>query len=1500
MKTLLTQATRKRIAVLMVQETNLMDKHVSLTTSTARLLGYEACIGPADRTGAGAAVFLNRRLLDIPQAGMAAGFEVHMSGRLVIVEVPTPNGENTRVASMYVPAQPEARHYFLHRLRRKNHLKGVQILGTDANCVANVILDTTARRVGDYPNVGGRDLERLLATHALTDLYREIEGESKRGGYSRTGQSIATRLDRLYVHTSLVTEWKSIFLDDTFGNRSWCPDHRAVCASPTGQKTNEQAPRRKTIRPEVYPREASIEAIEKVGKAVLRQYPPARYGSTLTYESLKATARNLLLDMSRDVNPPKAGPQKLLEMQLNTLAAQAQPTTHAKRARDTIKAQLHELQAQRKLVSKFKELARANAIERSTHEFYKQYRSPRTGDVIPELYPMKGTERLHPENDDHTLAPHEVAAEYTAALMAPKKSTGAEELLAKIKEKPIPGRLVHEAGAPITEKEVRSTIRALPRRKAPGPDGLHNEFYIHNENTVAPLLTAALNDIHKLGLLPDSFRQGEITYIYKKKDPNDIRNYRPITLLNTDYKILTRILVKRIEKGMREFVSTEQNGFVPGRQITDNTWLCKLVQAYLDETDEHGMFLFLDLEKAFDRVSHEYLLRAVREAGLPPRYVAWLELLYNQERPPIRRARINGETSEFFPIQSGTAQGCPLSPILFLFITEGFTRLIRDDPEVTGIQVAQVAVKVSHFADDTILMPRSFDEARYILEQLIPRFERATGMALNATKTEGLLLGGLRRSPPPTPPSLAHIRWCPDGQSIISLGVPFGYDLDEEAFWETKLTQATKAAARWARLPFRSLHGRAMLVNSKVLSRFRYWAQTMGIPPNILQAMNALSHRLMWEHSPDLSTTTEHAARRKVPQAVSRRPAREGGLSLLDWEAHTQAMSIRVWLQYMDGSRSLWKTILDQWVRERHAAGRGTPLTDNAPQDILRPLGTHGSHLPPILLEGLILLRKAGPQPITPNFFATPEEARAEPVFDSLRTPIHSKYEQFWRVTMHHQRMGDFVYHSSTPSEPPALWPSETIAVMITDALPDNERTQMNRSERTTSVPTAEQALYDYSRMELKIPDGMREQLLQRPAHAYDPRYSAAARHILTHTRWKEMATGKLPPNIDDLKPVKERAGLRTDNDKPPTKPNEYTTIPPFVRPAPRAWSQSADDEGNDRDPPPPTRELVGIEWPESAEHQQLVYDGHLYGWLRYKDTTLELKVVQLRLDGSPAPTGIVVECCRGEEKKTLRWKRGVLGIAEFTYPDPKRWTLRCATRATPLEKLTTKALTEAVATKLRGDAPPKAESRWEEALGLTGIPWHLVWEKIYHPLLTRTDTKNALTITHRRVWYNDSPHCPLCDLGADRLSHLIQCPYVVAVMKRLFHDDQATREFVALGLRPDEIPLKGLEAIMHTLAWKFIYAQLIQGRLHGTNPAREETTVLNVIQLTVRRLRAGAAKMMNEILRRRSRGENKDEDVHKKHSKNILPAFYDNRGGVHLPDWIQKLYEKASTRPDE
>ena len=158
-------------------------------------------------------------------------------------------------------------------------------------------------------------------------------------------------------------------------------------------------------------------------------------------------------------------------------------------------------------------------------------------------------------------------------------------------------------------------MRNLPRNKSPGPDGIPNEYYKTFAKLISDELTNVLNESHRGGRLHQSTKEGTISVLYKKKDRKDIRNYRPITLLNGDYKILTRTLCKRMKKVVGKIICKENTGFSPGRFIAENTHQMKIMQKMLEEEDTDGMFVFLDLEKAFDRVSWKYLKQAIQRLG---------------------------------------------------------------------------------------------------------------------------------------------------------------------------------------------------------------------------------------------------------------------------------------------------------------------------------------------------------------------------------------------------------------------------------------------------------------------------------------------------------------------------------------------------------------------------------------------------------------------------------------------------------------------------------------------------------------------------------------------------------------------------------------------------------------------------------------------------------------------------------------------------------------------
>ena len=109
---------------------------------------------------------------------------------------------------------------------------------------------------------------------------------------------------------------------------------------------------------------------------------------------------------------------------------------------------------------------------------------------------------------------------------------------------------------------------------------------------------------------------------------------------------------------------------------------------------------------------------------------------------------MNGYLSEPFPINSGVPQGCPLSPVAFLFIAEGLTRLIEHDETMKGIRIGGETYKISQFADDTCANCGSAEDVTRVM-QLLEIFCKASGMKLNASKTEGIQLGAARRKTPP-------------------------------------------------------------------------------------------------------------------------------------------------------------------------------------------------------------------------------------------------------------------------------------------------------------------------------------------------------------------------------------------------------------------------------------------------------------------------------------------------------------------------------------------------------------------------------------------------------------------------------------------------------------------------------------------------------------------------------------------------------------------------------
>jgi hypothetical protein len=182
--------------------------------------------------------------------------------------------------------------------------------------------------------------------------------------------------------------------------------------------------------------------------------------------------------------------------------------------------------------------------------------------------------------------------------------------------------------------------------------------------------------------------------------------------------------------------------------ITEATHLLKLIQAYLDETEEEDFILALDWEKAFDIASKDYYHQALEALNFGPHFITMATMLSNPHSPPKRRVRVNGNLSKKVTIHCGVPQGCPFSPLAFLIIAEGLTRLIEDCPRIEGIKTNDTEIKISQFADDTQIIVRNYESILKVWPML-ETYEKATNMRGNKTKFQGIQCGTLRDQPIP-------------------------------------------------------------------------------------------------------------------------------------------------------------------------------------------------------------------------------------------------------------------------------------------------------------------------------------------------------------------------------------------------------------------------------------------------------------------------------------------------------------------------------------------------------------------------------------------------------------------------------------------------------------------------------------------------------------------------------------------------------------------------------
>lgn len=223
--------------------------------------------------------------------------------------------------------------------------------------------------------------------------------------------------------------------------------------------------------------------------------------------------------------------------------------------------------------------------------------------------------------------------------------------------------------------------------------------------------------------------------IHKPNSKEDeIKNYRPISLLNTDYKLFAKILANRLKKVLNYIIHTDQSGFLPKRKIQNNIRNIINVLEYYELHPGKPMILtLLEAEKAFDNINWDYTLQKNLVWGCGNNFYTMIKAIYNSQNAKIL---VNGEPTNGIPIQKGTRQGCPLSPLLFIFTIESLAERIQKNEKIKGLKVKGETFKLQVFANDMIFILEEPEHSLIYLLDDIQEYGNIAGFRINISKTK--------------------------------------------------------------------------------------------------------------------------------------------------------------------------------------------------------------------------------------------------------------------------------------------------------------------------------------------------------------------------------------------------------------------------------------------------------------------------------------------------------------------------------------------------------------------------------------------------------------------------------------------------------------------------------------------------------------------------------------------------------------------------------------------
>lgn len=442
--------------------------------------------------------------------------------------------------------------------------------------------------------------------------------------------------------------------------------------------------------------------------------------------------------------------------------------------------------------------------------------------------------------------------------------------------------------ANITEFECTKVLKTFKNNKSPGSDGLTAEFYKFFWIDIRKFIMESFEYSFETGSLSVDQRSGILTLIPKKdKDRTFLANWRPLSILNFDYKLLAKIIAHRMKTYLPKLIDPDQTGYVNNRYIGENLRLIADIILYTNLKNHPGLLLLVDFEKAFDTIEWNYIQKALTSFNFGEKFKRWISILYTDISSFVVN---NGYKSDPFKIHRGVRQGCPLSPFLFILASELLAIAIRENEKINGIKIGEVEIKISQLADDTTCFFEDELSAKFALN-IFKKFEKCSGLKVNLTKTEAVWIGRNKYDNDGSLP----IKWT---RQFKTLGLSFNA-LNENTVENLDVCiEKMEGVLKMWKPRSLSLIGKVVILKSLAISKLIYVVSSSHVPSNYVRNIQQKINQFIWNDGTP-----------KIKNSVLQKPLKDGGLKAPNFEIQLLSMRIMWIKRFLFQNNARWKCL---------------------------------------------------------------------------------------------------------------------------------------------------------------------------------------------------------------------------------------------------------------------------------------------------------------------------------------------------------------------------------------------------------------------------------------------------------------------------------------------------------------------------------------------------------------------------------------------------------------